>query len=532
VFFGLSSSGVLLYFLFSISLISISIYVARTKGVSLESYFFANRDQHWSVIGISFLTPCIFSPYLFGLLFTGLTSGMAIIYGLISVVMIVLLGWYFIPLFIKLKINTLPEYFENRFDKSTKYFISTLYVFNNIFIRLILILVIGNLIINSITGVDAFTSLLFFLVITGIYIIIGGLQAEIYTSIVQILFITLGILGFSAWIVNQNNGLDSVLIKISSLTYFNSEPDSTIHWIMLIIGFPIIGFWFWCADQFMVQKAISIKNVQFAKKASLVTIILQVIPILLFILPGLIFLTLSKESVSGENLSILFSGNILPDSIRGGMIIAVAAGLIASFASLFNGTSTLITFDFYRSSKPAASESELVLVGRLTTMLLMFCSILLIPISQSVSFELCIKLFKTFAFFASMITAVFLIGLFNLKIKAVSANMTLFFGTIIILLKPILEIIYGNIQTDYNIFSMYIKASFLEFSIFTFLISVLLLFIFNYLEKFRPAVSPVTRIFKIVNLKIKSEWNLNKGIITFLFVFIILVVWWVGIILI
>ena len=529
--FGLSSSGVLLYFLFSISLISISIYVARTKGVSLESYFFANRDQHWSIIGIAFLTPCIISPYLFGLLFSGVTSGLAIIYGIVSSIMLLLLGWYLTPLFIKLHLNTLPEYFEKRFDRSTKFFVSTLYVFNNIFIRLIIILVIGNWLINTITGVDAFTSILFFLVITGIYIIIGGLQAEIYTNLVQVLFITLGILGFSAWVINQNSSISSVLNKITSLKY-NLGNGSEFNWITLIIGFPILGFWFWCADQFMVQKAISIRSIHFAKKASLVSVILQFIPIALFILPGIIFLTLSKDNPSSETLASLLSGNILPDSLRGGLIIAVAAGLIASFAGLFNSTSTLITFDFYRSSKSTASESELVLVGRLTTMFLMFCSILLIPIAQSFSFEICLKLFKTFSYFSSMIAAIFIIGLVNFKIKAVCANITLTIGTFLILLKPILEIFYENYHWGNGIIRLYTKLDFLEFSIFTFIISVILLFFINYLEKFQPAINPISRIFKNINLKIKSDWNFHKGIITFLFVFIILVVWWVGIILI
>jgi solute:Na+ symporter, SSS family len=532
VLFGLSSGEVLLYFLFSISLISISIFVARTKGVSLESYFFANRDQHWSVVGVSFLTPCLFSPYLFGLLFSGITSGMAIIYGIISAIMLVLLGWYLAPLFIKLHLNTLPEFFEKRYNRTTKFFISTLYVFNNIFVRLIIILVIGNLLINTITGADAFTSILFFLVITGIYIIIGGLQAEIYTSIVQILFITLGVIGFSVWLVNQNNGVSLALNKLPLLTYFSLGNSSIYNWIFLILGFPIIGFWFWCADQFMIQKAISIRNIQFAKKASLLSIALQIIPVILFILPGIIFFTLPQDNSSSKTLVSLFSSNILPDSLRGALIITFAAGLIASFASLFNGTSTIITFDFYRSLKPSASESELVLVGRLTTMFLMFCSILLIPIAQTFNLEICLKLFKTFSYFASMITAVLIIGLINPKIKAVCANSTLFAGTFIIILKPILEIFYENSHLGNSLIYLFIKSNFLEFSVFIFIISVFLLFIINYLEKFRPVINPVSRIFSFANNKIKSEWNFLKGIITFLFVFIILIVWWVGIILI
>jgi len=154
------------------------------------------------VLGISFLTSCIISPYILGLTAYGSTSGIAIIYGIISVIMLIVLGLYVAPLYLKNKIKTLPEYFEKRFSRSCKFYLSALYIFYNIFIRLIIILAAGSIFINTITGVDAYSSLLFFLIITGIYTIIGGLRAEIYVNVVQVLFIALGAIGFFIWILN------------------------------------------------------------------------------------------------------------------------------------------------------------------------------------------------------------------------------------------------------------------------------------------------------------------------------------------
>jgi SSS family solute:Na+ symporter len=123
--------------------------------------------------------------------------------------------------------------------------------------------------------------------------------------------------------------------------------------------------------------------------ASIVSILLQIIPILIFVLPGIVVITLFPGAASDEALHTLFSNNFLPESIQGGLIIAVAAVLMASFAGLFNSTSSLITFDFYRSFRPNASDRKLVLVGRLSTMVLLLCSIMLIPISQTIDFSLC-----------------------------------------------------------------------------------------------------------------------------------------------
>ena len=175
-------------------------YVSRTKEVTVESYFFANRKIHWLLVGISFSVTCIFSPYFFGIGSPVSSSGLAIIYGLISAVMLVVLGWFVAPLYLRKNVNTLPEYFEKRFNRTCKYFLSSLYVFYNVFIRLIIILVAGNIFINSVTGADAYSSLLFFLIIAGIYVIIGGIRAEIYVNVAQALFIALGIAGFFIWI--------------------------------------------------------------------------------------------------------------------------------------------------------------------------------------------------------------------------------------------------------------------------------------------------------------------------------------------
>jgi SSS family solute:Na+ symporter len=438
----------------------------------VDVYFFANRNSHWLVVGLCFLTTCIFSPYIFGLTSSGSASGLPIAYGIVSAIMLVLLAWFLAPLYLRMGISTLPEYFEKRFNRACKFFLSALFVLSNIFLRLLIVLVIGSILIKTIAGVDAYSPLLFFLVVTGIYVIIGGLKAEISVNIVLVLFITLGVVEFFGWVIDRGNGINLAVQKIAFLPNFDARANSEFTLTGLIFGLPIIGFWFWCADQVMIQKVLSVRNLSFARKATVVAGLLQIIPILICILPGMILNTLSQNKAPAETFHAIFSSGLLPESLRGGLFIAVAAALMASFAGIFNSTSALITFDFYRSLKPSASDRKLVLVGRLTTMILVFCAILLIPISQTMDFGLSLRLFKVFAYIAAMIAAVFVVGLLGRKIGAISALLTLCTGAVIILLRAILEMNLDDHPLGNNLLNWFAQSGFLEFSVFILLVSV------------------------------------------------------------
>jgi SSS family solute:Na+ symporter len=517
--FGLSNVGIFLYFLFFVSFISFSLYISRTKEVTVESYFFANRNIHWLILGISLLMPSLFSPYLLGLSLSGSGSGLLIVYGIISGIMLIVLGWFFVPLYSKIKINTLPEYFEKRFNRTCRLFLSALYIFSNIFLRLIIILIVGSIIINAISGIDAYSFLLFFLIVTGIYIITGGLQAEIYVNIILLSFIVLGALGLSGWIIYQGDGIN--FYKYVSLSNLQAGTNFTLPG--LILGLPIIGFWFWCADQFVVQKVLSVRNISSARKASLFSGFLQIIPILLFILPGVILVTFPPGTGSIE-LNTLFSVDILPESIKAGVIIAIAACLMASFASLFNSTSVLITFDFYSSFKPSASDRKLVLVGRLTTLILLFCSILLIPTSLNKDFSLGLKLFEIFAYFSAMIAGVFFISLINQKINSASALTTLAIGTFIILLRAVLEI-FSDFPLESTLISWLAQFGFFEFLISVFLFSIVFTHIFNRLGWAQHKASSFLKTLKRSYLKLKTLRSSNKKVFIFLSILIIIFLW-------
>jgi len=504
--FGLSTVGVFLYFILFLSLISITMYVSRPKEITIESYFFANRNKSWFILGISFLTCSIVSPYFIGLVWFSEVSGVALIYGIVSIIMLVFLAAFLTPIYLKLKINTLPEYFEKRYNKTCRYFLSAVYILYNISIRLVVILVLGSILISRITGADSYSSLLFFLIITGIYIIVGGLQAEIYVNIIQMFLIVIGIAGFLVWVIYRGEGVNLIDTNISSLLGFTSNPDLSLTGIFA--GLPILGFWFWCADQCMVQKILCSKNISSVRRAALLSGFLQIVPILIFILPGFVMYYLFEGATSEESLNTIFYLGILPESLRGGLIIGVAAILTASFASLFNSTSTLVTFDFYKSLNPTVSDRKLVLVGRMTTLVLLLFSIMLVPVAQGLNFEFCLYMIKIFSFFIAMIAAVFIISLLNKSINGASALATFVTISFLIILRIFLELFTGDNFLNGSLVYWYINSDFLEFCVFIFLFSGIFMFTLSRLKFIQNLVFGSLKTIKIFFLRIKHIWNL------------------------
>lgn len=502
--------GFILFFCYPLLLISVGVYISITKEMISERYFFADKNTHWLMLGISLITPSFFSPYIFGFTLSGYASKLPLIYGLVSSIMIYILGWFLAPLYSKMKINTLPEYFERRYNRACKYFVSAVYVLSNILIRLLLILIIGNILIHTLTDLDSYFSLLFFLIIISIFLIIGGLKAEIYVSVAQILLIAIVAFGFGYWFLTRNQGINFGINNFSFHSLFNTKINPQFTTAELIVGLPIIAFWFWCADPIIVQKVLSTKNLNNAKKASLISIIFQVVPILIFTLPGIIVINLFPNKTSEEIYRILFQEGLLPKSLQVGLVLSLFFALTALFANFFNSTANLITFDFYRTLKPNSSDRELVLVGRITIMLLLFISILLIPIAQPVDLNFYLKLLYMFSYFIALIAAVFVGGLIIKTINAASAFLIICFGTILIILKIINEIFFNNHSFGIGIVNWFVHSAFLEFSFFVFSFSLILLYIISKIGFVR--IKERVKVPKRAFSKLLSKKNFHKKV--------------------
>lgn len=478
---GVATTSILLYFIYPVALISLSIYSSRSKEVTAEGYFFADRNSHWFPLGISMLAASLFSPYILTFVAPGLFTEVLWVYAIISLVMLAVLSGIIAPRLLEMKVKTLPEFFERRFGKECRKYLSGLYILFNVAIRLLIILAVSGALLSTVGGTDPFSSLLFFLVVTGIYVIIGGLRAEINANIIQFILIVLAIGGFVGWLASQGNGVDRIGQRIGSHFFLGRGNESELSRIGLLAGLPIIGFWFWCADQIMVQKVLSARKVRSVRMASVTAGILQILPFLVFAVLGTMTPMFWRTGLTGF-LHALFMNSAFPDSLRGAVVIATVAVFMILVGNIFNGTSSLITFDFFCDSKPEASDRQVVLVGRMSTVALVVISILLIPISQTLDLNSCLQLFEIFSYFSSLIAAVLLAGLLSRKIKGKSTLFTLSAASLIILLRIVLRILVSDQHLGSNVLEWFVNSTFLEFSVFVFVLSFFLLIAIHYLK--------------------------------------------------
>lgn len=491
-----STTEFFLYILYPLLLIALSVFVSVSSEMTKEKFFFADRNTNWFILSISLMTSSIISPYLLSLIVDNKTFIFPIFYACISIVMILILGFKIGPKLKELNINTLPEYFEKRFNPAVKYFISTLYILTNLFVRLIVLLIIGNLLIQTLTGSDSYFSLIFFLVVTSLFLIIGGLKAEIYIGALQVALIALVMVTFIFWLLFQGESIQYISEGRSLIEYIHVWSGYQIGWSEMIIGLPLLAFWFWNADQLLVQKLFSISKSEDIKKTSLVTAIMQALPVLIFIVPALLIGTLLSDVNPADALIVLFEEKMLPEYLSVGLLLAGAAGLIASFASILNSTTILVTFDFFSSLKGYASERKLVLIGRLTLIFIMIFSFVLIPIAQSLSLTDCLFLLELLFLIASMILALFILSLVMKNLSSRSAMLSLTLSTILIFVRSIVSLFYQEVSSQNSFMNLFVNTGFIQFSIFVFLFTAGTLFLFHKIflrevEKPAPVNSPM-----------------------------------------
>ncbi len=253
-----------------------------------------------------------------------------------------------------------------------------------------------------------------------------------------------------------------------------NHPDFPLTGI--IFGAPIIGIWYWCTDQFIVQRVLSAKNIDNARSGAILAGFLKILPLYIFVLPGLIAIVLFPEISGNDAFPALVTSHLLPNGIRGLVIAGLLAAVMSSLASSFNSTSTLFTMDFYKNYRPHADEKELVLVGRLATALVVLLGVLWVPLIRNVNSNLFIYLQSVQAYFSPPIAAVFIFGLVSTKLNGKGAIYALIIGTSIGFIRLVLEILFNFNNWEVYGLTWFVEMNFLHFAIFLFVVSTIILF--------------------------------------------------------
>ena len=429
--------------------------VINQKQDSPEQYFLAGRNLGWFVIGASIFASNIGSEHIVGLAGTAANSGMVMGHYELHSWIILLLGWFFVPFYLNSTVFTMPEFLEKRFSESSRWILTIITLVSYVLTKVSVTVYAGAVVFETLMGIEFWSGALLIVLITGCYTILGGLRAVIYTDALQAMVLIVGSITISVIGLLKIGGWGN-LVSVVEPTHFNmflpsDHPD--FPWIGMVFAPPIIGVWYWCTDQYIVQRVLSAKNVSEARKGTIFAGYLKLLPIFMFFIPGLIAYAMTKTGQlsygSSDQVFPTLVRELLPSGIRGLVAGGLLAALMSSLSSVFNSCSTLFTMDIYKKLYPETDEKKLVFVGRIATGIVVLSGILWIPFIKVVSGAgLYTYLQSVQAYIAPPIASVFLLGLFWSRINASGALAALVGGFIAGMIRLGLEIKKSTLTVD------------------------------------------------------------------------------------
>lgn len=456
----------------------------RTQDKNTAEYFLADRNLNWFIVGISLFATNISSEHFVGLAGSGAMRGLAVgQFELIAIFLLILLGWVISPVYKKLGVFTTTEFLELRFDTASRKFFSAISIFTYIITKILVTLFAGGILFNRILGWSIFSSASVIVLITGIYTLVGGFVSVVRTQVFQGIFLFISAIVFTLFGLEEVGGINGLMTKLPSEYFQMFKPinDPEFPWTGIVFGAPIIAFWYWCADNYMVQRIISAKSINDARGGTLLAAFLKIFPMFIFVMPGLIAAALFPGIKGDEAYPVLLSSSIIPNGIRGFVIAGFLGAMMSSLSAAFNTISELYTIDFYKPKHPNASERTLVLVGRMVTIFIVVFVLLIVPFVKVINNQVYIFLQSTQAFISAPITSVFVIGMIFKNINSKSALFTLIIGEFLGFSKFIIDLMIKSGLINNPILIAYAKINYLHFTIILFLLSSLMLFLFNLL---------------------------------------------------
>lgn len=441
-------------------LLGVAWWVIMQKQKNTEDYFLAGRNIGWFMVGASIFASNIGSEHVVGLAGNGAGDKMPLLIYELHAWLVLMLGWVFLPFYARSGVFTMPEFLEKRFDARSRWVLSVVSLIAYILTKVSVTIYAGGVVVSALLGIPFWIGAVATVVLTGLYTVLGGMRAVVYTETIQAIVLVLGA-GILTFL-----GLDAVggwgeLKETVGADYFNmwrpnSDPD--YPWLPLFITSTVVGIWYWCTDQVIVQRILTAKNIKEGRRGSIFGALLKLMPVFLFLIPGVIALGLKMQGrldwdSPDEAFPVLMS-NLMPSGLRGLVAAGLLAALMSSLASVFNSCSTLFTLDIYKKLKPEKPEEELVKTGRIATFFVVGLGLLWIPIITTLSDGLYEYLQNVQAYISPPIAAVFLLGIFYKRINANGAIATLIGGFIIGFSKLTLEILKSSFAEGSFLFTI------------------------------------------------------------------------------
>lgn len=428
----LSNGDIAVVSVYAIGIIALGLFSARQR-VSAEDYFLASRSMRWPSIGLALLASNISSTTLIGLAGAAYAIGISVYnYEWMAAVVLAFFCVFFLPFLLRTRVYTLPEFLERRYDRHARLYFSALTIFLNIVVDTAGTLFGGALMLQLILPDLPLWQIVALLAIAaGIYTVAGGLRAVIRTETVQAVIL----LGASAVIAvfafAKAGGWAHVMASIDpeKLSLVRPHDDPGVPWLGTLIGASLIGFYFWCTNQFMVQRVLSARDENHGRWGALFAGLLKLPVLFLMVLPGTCAILLYPNLTRPDMVYPTLIFDLLPHGLIGLVVAGFFAAIMSSIASTFNSAATLLTMDFIRPLRPQASDASLVRSGRLSTIVLMLLAVTWAP--QITRFaSLWQYLQAVLAYAVGPICALFLVGLFWRGANATGARACIVVGVL------------------------------------------------------------------------------------------------------
>lgn len=346
-------------------------------------YFLASRSLTWPLIGISLYASNMSSSSLIGLSSSGYETGISVFnYEWIGILVLVVFAIYYVPLYLKSKIYTMPELLEKRFDFRSRYYFSSLTILVNIGIDTAGSLYAGGLLIQILfPSIKMSTSIIIIAVTAGFYTMTGGLRAVVFTDVIQGVLLTLGSLILTVILFNHIGSWEAIKSAAhpDSFNLIKSRDDSFLPWPALILSLPLLSFYFWCTNQHIVQRVLGARSIDDGRKGALLAGLLKVPVLFIMVLPGVMALSIYPELENPNVVLPRLMLEFLPVGILGLVLAGFIAALMSSIDSALNSASTLATMDFYKNVRSKPDQKELVRMGKIFTLIFVLIASLWAP---------------------------------------------------------------------------------------------------------------------------------------------------------
>ena len=451
--------------------------VLRNRNTA-DDYFLAGRDLGWVVVGASIFASNIGSEHLVGLAGAGATSGVALAHYELHAWCLLVLGWVLVPFYLRSRVYTMPEFLERRFSATARWVLSLISLVAYVLTKMAVGIFAGGVVFGTLlpemqiqiagTVFNSFwIGSVLVVVLTGLYTIVGGMRAVAYTEAVQTAVLVLGSLlltvfglsrlggwrelraalgseSFNLWKPLLPVGVESTWLPVKETGRMAWYFNQNYPWFGMLFCAPIVGLWYWCTDQYIVQRTLGAPNEREARRGTIFAAFLKLLPVFIFIVPGMIALALAKTGkIPALGVLVDSAGNVVPSAaqasfpllvqhvmpsgLRGVVVAGLLAALMSSLAGAFNASSTLFTIDFYRKLRPDASQAQLVWIGRLATTVMVIIALVWIPVIQGAR-GLYEYLQGIQAYLAPPIAAVFFFGVFMKRLTAAGCLAALLTG--------------------------------------------------------------------------------------------------------